>query len=685
MPNKLIAETSPYLLQHANNPVNWYPWGTEALEKAKKEDKPIFLSIGYTACHWCHVMAHESFEDPEIAGILNQHFVNIKVDREERPDLDSIYMSAVVAMTGQGGWPMSVFLTPNGHPFFGGTYFPPQRRYGMPSFSEILNGIITIWQTKRDEITEAAQQLLHSLQANTSISLAGEGSVNPEILEKAAESLISSYDWENGGWGAAPKFPMPMAINFLLSRAAQGNAKAMDAAAHALKAMQRGGMYDLVGGGFHRYSTDPHWLVPHFEKMLYDNAQLALVYLHAFQLNGILRFKATCLETLQFIQEEMRHSGGGFFSSLDADSESEEGKFYTWEYKEICNLIKDPEDIRLLELTFGISLQGNFEGRNILQYSHEIDQANQVLQPDIQNTVNEERIKNLLNILQESRRNRVRPLTDDKILVCWNALTIQAFAEASRYLEQADFLVTAQNAANFLLGECYQDGVLFRSWREGKTKVPAFLEDYAALILALFSLYETDFDLHWYSTALELTEKMMSLFSDPSGGFSDTQPDQDALIIRPKEVQDNATPSGNAMAVMVLLKLAELSDRTDWNATAEQSLAAMQVIMRQHPRAFSFWLQALDFAVGNRQQVAIVWPDTASPPTEFLNTLVKSNYSPHRTIAGSRYPLANSVPALLKDKTLLAGKTTAYVCRDFVCKKPTFDPGEFLDQLNALP
>lgn len=683
MPNKLMDETSPYLLQHAHNPVDWYPWGPEALEKAQKEDKPIFLSIGYTACHWCHVMAHESFENPEIAAVLNQYFVNIKVDREERPDLDSIYMSAVVAMTGQGGWPMSVFLTPDGRPFFGGTYFPPHRRYGMPSFPEILSGIVSIWQEKRSEVTEAAQQLFHRLQENTGVSLVGKGDLDPESLEKATETLISSYDWKYGGWGPAPKFPMPMTIDFLLSQAARGNAKAMDVAVHALKAMHRGGMYDLVGGGFHRYSTDPLWLVPHFEKMLYDNAQLALAYLHAYKQTGSPRFRETCIETLQFMQAEMRHASGGLFSSLDADSEGEEGKFYTWEYREICDLIKTPEDIRLLELAFGISPQGNFEGKNILQRPWEPDQENQVPRSYPQDAAHEERIQNLMKVLSEARRRRVRPVTDDKILVCWNALAIRAFAESGRYLGHAEFLATAQSAADFILNACLQDGILFRSWREGKAKVPAYLEDYAALILALLALYEANFDSRWYSTAVKLAEKMLLSFSDASGGFFDTQPDQETLIIRPKDLQDNATPSGNAMAVMALLKLAELSYRSDWREIAERALIAMQPAMQQYPRAFSFWLQALDFTLGPRQQVAIVWPASADPSTDPLIALVNSNYWSHRTVAGSRFPPPNSAPALLQDKTPLAGKTAAYVCRDFVCKKPVVEPGEFLEQLNA--
>ncbi|MCC6148292.1 MAG: thioredoxin domain-containing protein [Anaerolineaceae bacterium] len=682
--NRLIHETSPYLLQHAENPVNWLPWGKEALEQAQMEDKPIFLSIGYAACHWCHVMAHESFEDPVIAKILNQHFVSIKVDREERPDIDSIYMSAVVAMTGQGGWPMSIFLTPDGKPFFGGTYFPPLRRYGMPSFTEILTGIVSVWQEKREEASEAARQLYQHIKKNaaTPFSLP-ESELNPAILERATESLINNYDWEYGGWGTAPKFPMPMTIEFLLSQASYGNSRALGVANHALEAMHRGGMYDLIGGGFHRYSTDLFWLVPHFEKMLYDNALLSLAYLHAFKLSGNPDFKRTCVETLSFMQAEMRDAGGGFFSSLDADSEGEEGKFYTWDFTEIQALIKDQEDLRLLESAYGISPQGNFDGKNIPQRPLKTGQTGGVSTSNSHTQFREEQLIELQEKLRAVRRLRVRPFTDDKILVSWNAFAIRAFAESGRLLKEHRFLTTARNATNFILNACVQDGRLLRSWRQGKANVPAYLEDYAALILALLSLYEANFEDHWYEEAIRWTEKMLELFSDPQGGFFDTQHNQDNLIIRPKDLQDNATPSGNSLAVLALLKMAELSYQASWQDKAEYVLAAMQPAIQQHPHAFSFWLQALDLAVGPRQQVALLWPTGTDIATDPLTESLHAMYRPHVITAGSIFPPASSAPALLKDRPLLAGKATAYVCKDFVCKHPVTEPAEFLNQLDA--
>ena len=464
MPNRLQNETSPYLLQHAHNPVNWYPWGPEALDEARQKDKPIFLSIGYAACHWCHVMAHESFEDPRIADLLNRDFVPIKVDREERPDLDSIYMSAVVAMTGQGGWPMSVFLTPDGQPFYGGTYFPPDARYGLPSFHQVLTSLAQSWKNDRDQILEVGQKLKAHLQEGSRLNLASQP-LSGRAIEAAAETLLKDYDWSNGGWGPAPKFPQPMAIEFLLRQAVRGNSRALQVAHHVLEAMSRGGLYDVVGGGFHRYSTDERWLVPHFEKMLYDNAQLALAYLHAWRLTGTHSWRRICEATLDFILRELTGPEGGFLSSLDADSGGEEGSFYVWTVDQIKEAAGDPQDAAFLISAYEIQAGGNFDGRTVLQRAlsdHQMAEQFHLPEDSIQ-----ENFSRLHARLFIARQGRVRPATDDKVLVSWNALALRAFAEAGRFLQRPDYLAAAARNASFLLAACHPGDRLLRSWRDG--------------------------------------------------------------------------------------------------------------------------------------------------------------------------------------------------------------------------
>ncbi|NMC80881.1 MAG: thioredoxin domain-containing protein, partial [Chloroflexi bacterium] len=517
MPNQLAHETSPYLLQHANNPVNWYPWGEEALRKAQEEDKPIFLSIGYAACHWCHVMEHESFENPQIARLLNDHFVSIKVDREERPDLDSIYMSAVIAMVGQGGWPMSVFLTPKLEPFYGGTYFPPAARYGMPAFGDVLTGVIQTWKSNRAEISRMSQQLGQFLKENAQWNTPS-GPLLPGTLQQATETLIQTYDWEHGGWGAAPKFPAPMAIEFLLQQGTQGNSQALQVALHALKTMNRGGIYDVVGGGFHRYSTDAHWLVPHFEKMLYDNAQLARTYLHAYLLTGEVPLRQTCEETLDFILKEMTHPEGGFYSSLDADSEGEEGKFYLWTPEEIRQALPEAEDQDRILSFYNVTEAGNFEGKTIFQQTGETP-AEMYLP-----------LQKAKKQLDRFRARRQPPATDDKVLVFWNALMLQTLAEAARYLHRSDYLQAAQKNARFLLQALHPQDRLLRSWRDGQAKHNACLEDYGALILGLLTLYQTDLDSTWYQHAILLAKEMLAAFQDASGELYDTRRDQADLL-----------------------------------------------------------------------------------------------------------------------------------------------------------
>jgi uncharacterized protein YyaL (SSP411 family) len=469
MPNKLINENSPYLLQHANNPVDWYPWGEEALNKARTENKPIFLSIGYAACHWCHVMEHESFEDPETAAIMNEHFVNIKVDREERPDLDSIYMQATTAMTGSGGWPMSVFLTPDLRPFFAGTYFPPVRRYNMPAFKDVLLSMAKVWQEQRAEVDRVGNQVLQHIQP----PLLGKTdvTVSVETLEAAARSLLESYDWGYGGWGSAPKFPQPMAIEFLLRRALTDSPQReqmLKAAVHALNAMSRGGLYDVVGGGFARYSVDNFWRTPHFEKMLYDNAQLALAYLHGFLVTGDVRFRQVCEETLDFILREMTNAEGGFYSSLDADSEGEEGKFYVWTHDEIAAVLG--ADFEFFKAAYGITPQGNWEGKTILQRA--LDDASLAALFKVDREMLHTMLARAHARLLEARNTRVRPGTDDKVLVMWNSLALTAFAEAGRYLGRHDYVEAAIRNARFLMDNLHGADRLLRSWRAGQACFP---------------------------------------------------------------------------------------------------------------------------------------------------------------------------------------------------------------------
>ncbi|MFZ5857229.1 MAG: thioredoxin domain-containing protein, partial [Chloroflexota bacterium] len=620
MPNHLANETSPYLLQHAHNPVDWYPWGEEALSKARTENKPIFLSIGYAACHWCHVMAHESFEDESTAALMNELFVNIKVDREERPDLDGIYMQAVTALTGSGGWPMSVFLTPDLRPFYGGTYFPPVRRHNLPAFRDVLTSIADAWKNQRDEIDRVGAQLVQHIQAQSSSS-AGAG-LAPEHLRLAEQNLLETYDWGYGGWGAAPKFPQPMTIEFLLARSTlaptpKEHGRGAQAALHALQVMARGGMYDVVGGGFSRYSTDNFWRVPHFEKMLYDNAQLVRAYLHAWQITGEASFRQIVEETLEFVSRELTHPEGGFYSSLDADSEGVEGKFYVWTKEEIREKLLESSDF--FEAAYGITERGNWEGRTVLQRA--LDDASLASRFNLTEEAVAAKLTDCHRRLLAARAQRVRPATDDKILTAWNGLMLAAFAEASRVLEgrglnehvsgghagpPQQYYNLATRNADFILTHLRRDGKLCRSWRDGTTTNAVFLEDYASLILGLLELYQTDFDNKWFTSALELAEEIVQRFRDPAGGFFDTPTDGEVLPVRPKDLQDNATPSGSALATEALLKLSALTGRGDFRDLAEAALRQVAELTVRYPTAFGRWLSAAEFAQAQVKQVAIV-------------------------------------------------------------------------------
>lgn len=683
MPNRLEAENSPYLLQHANNPVDWYPWGDLALEKAKAEDKPVFLSIGYAACHWCHVMAHESFEDPEVAGFLNKYFVNIKVDREERPDLDSIYMNAVVAMTGHGGWPMSVFLTPEGIPFYGGTYFPPTRRYNMPSFSEVIQTIARLWNQDREKLIKSGEEITQHLKTSQSQALNAENETDRGVLDQAVLRLAQSFDWKYGGWGQAPKFPQAMALEFLLRRASQSDQLSLDMVNHALVAYSKGGMYDVLGGGFSRYSTDNQYLVPHFEKMLYDNALLSRVYLYAYLVTKDSYFLGICRSTLDFIARELRHPEGGFYSSLDADSEGEEGKFYLWTYEELSSELqaaqaatpgeKETNWMEFFSSAFNVTKSGNFEGKIILQRALNDGELSEKFSLPLEEV--RELIARITHHLFEVRQQRIRPGTDDKVLVAWNALALHAFAEAARYLNDDHYLTIAQQNASFLLENLMQDGRLFRSWRNGKAQHQAYLEDYASLVLALLALYQTDHNQDWFTSATVLVDVITSLFIDPDGGFFETAADHEALLVRPKEIQDNATPSGNSLAAMALLQSAAFGYNRDWNEYSLKMLSSISNLAIRYPTAFSYWLCAYDFSLADRKEIAILYPESHPDLNAFLE-IIWADYQPNITLGVSKYPIKPEAPELLSDRHLKNHQTTVFVCQNFVCQQPVNTPGE---------
>ncbi|HEX6384217.1 MAG TPA: thioredoxin domain-containing protein [Anaerolineae bacterium] len=677
MPNRLANETSPYLLQHADNPVDWYPWGEEALAAARKQDKPILLSIGYAACHWCHVMAHESFEDPETAAIMNEHFINVKVDREERPDLDSIYMSAVTAMTGQGGWPMTVVLTPEGKPFFGGTYFPLHPRYGMPSFQQVLQSIVDAWQNKRQEIEESAGEIAQHL--TRSLTLEGQtGVLDEDMFGRVLNTIFNNFDKDKGGFGKAPKFPPSMTLEFLLRMKIQrGDAMALHMAEHTLKRMAYGGIYDQLGGGFARYATDNNWLVPHFEKMLYDNALLSRVYLHAWQITGKPLYRRVTEETLDFVAREMRHEDGGFYSSYDADSEGEEGKFYVWEADEIRQALA--EDADLFMRYYGVSEGGNWEGKNILHIAREPEEVAREF--DISVDEVEARVAAARDKLYRVRTRRVWPGLDDKVLTAWNGLMLASFAEAGRDLNRPDYTEIAVKNAQFLYDHMRtEEGRLLRTWKaDSEARYNAYLEDYACLADGLLALYQNTFDERWFAWAHELADMMMIHFYDrENGGFFDTSDDHEDLIHRPKDLQDNATPSGNAMAAQVLLKLSLYTGNGRYWDVAEGAVSSLYGAMFQYPTAFAHWLTAAAFILDEPQEVAIV----GDPGVEDTEALIETVFAEYRPNVVAALGDKGDVIPLLKDRPRLNDKATAYVCRRFICKRPVTEPEALAEQLN---
>jgi uncharacterized protein YyaL (SSP411 family) len=675
MTNQLASETSPYLLQHAGNPVEWLPWGEAALARARREDKPIFLSIGYAACHWCHVMAHESFEDEATAAMVNRDFIAVKVDREERPDVDAVYMDAVVALSGQGGWPLSVFLTPDGEPFYGGTYFPPEPRHGMPSFTEVLAAIRTAWQGDRARLVETARRLTEHVAHRAELA-GGPQALDPAAETRAMEALLRSYDWEYGGWGGAPKFPQAGTVGLLLRRFHHsGDRMALDMATHCLEAMGRGGIFDHLGGGFHRYAVDRSWTVPHFEKMLYDNALLARVYLEAWQVTGRASLRQTAVATLDFMRRELRTPEGGYSASLDADSEGEEGRFYVWTPEEIEAVALDPATFDLFRRWFDFPAGGNFEGRLVLRRPP-LTTSGRSAPPE---EGPDERMAALRERLLEVRSRRARPALDDKVITAWNGLALSAWCAAARALQRPQDLKTAQELAAFLLEALRPDGQLRRTYRLGRARHAGSLDDHAALAEGLLDLYQVDFDSRWLEACLELAEVILHDFADPQGGFFDTGDKPEGLPARPKTLQDSPVPSGNALAVSLLLRLDALTGKARYREAALPPLRAMQETASRHPTAFAGWLMDFGLASSPIPQLAVVG-DPGSPAFQALVKEAHGRFLPRLALAGGDLP-DPAAPELLKGKVLLDGKPTAYLCHGFVCRQPTTSAGELRAQL----
>ncbi|MEP6847284.1 MAG: thioredoxin domain-containing protein [Acidobacteriota bacterium] len=668
--NKLINETSPYLLQHSHNPVDWYPWGDEAFERARTDDKPVIVSIGYSACHWCHVMEHESFEDERVAAIMNEHFVCIKVDMEERPDVDQIYMTFVQMTTGRGGWPMNVFVTPEKLPFFGGTYFPPDRRYNMPSWEQILMSVSEAYREKREEVVNSATDILGELRRLSATSFAAE-SLTTELLDAAFTSFERSFDAANGGFGGAPKFPAAMGMEFLLRYWKRtGDERALEIVKFTAEKMANGGIYDQLGGGFHRYSVDAVWLVPHFEKMLYDNAQLIRVYLHLFQITKEDFFKRIAGETLEYVRREMLDEKGGFYSTQDADSEGEEGKFFVWTPKAVVEILGE-ESAREFNEFYDVTEPGNFEEKNILNVK---DPG-----PAIK-TLQAAPLLASRGKLFEAREKRVKPFRDEKVLTAWNGLMLAAFAEAAAILDNNEYLEIAKSNAEFLMFELIYEGRLRRTWKDGRAKLDAYIEDYANFADGLIDLYQVSGEVKYLAEAKRLADLMITEFWDENnGGFFFTANDHEELIIRNKDFYDNATPSGNSVGADVLLKLAKLTGDEKYERFASTVLRLAAAQLKRHAQGFGRTLSAIEFYVGATKEIVLIG-DTDGQ----LKNEVWRDYFPGKVVVRSNEPDAESklIP-LLAERSAIEGKPTAYVCENFTCKLPVTAVEDLSEQLAA--
>ncbi len=678
MPNALASETSPYLRQHRDNPVHWQPWGEAALAEAREHDRPLLVSIGYSACHWCHVMERESFEDERTAELMNEHFVCVKVDREERPDLDAIYMDAVQAMTGHGGWPLNVFLTPDQAPFFGGTYFPPLPRPGLPSWSQVLEAVADAWMTRRSEIVASTAGIGEGLSGAAQLAMPARR-IDPADLDRALETLAGAYDARDGGFGGAPKFPPSSVLEFLLRRAATGDedGPAARMALHTLHAMAAGGIHDQVGGGFARYAVDGTWTVPHFEKMLYDNALLARAYLHGWQLSGDRRLLGVALDTFEWTLREMRGPEGGFYAALDADSEGVEGRFYVWSIAELEAALGEDADAAIAY--FGASEEGNFDGVNVLQGHgpHPGDAA----------------LARIRERLLAARGQRVRPGLDDKRLTAWNALMIGALAEAGAVLgatrppgvpaERAgELLEAARRATDFLLSAMRDaNGRLLRTYSDGRARLPGYLEDHAFLLEALVTLYESTFEERWFLAARDLADTILERFADPEqGGFFSTASDHETLIARRKDLEDAPIPAGGSSAAFGLLRLAALSGEQRYEVAASDALRLAHELAPRHPVAFGHLLAAIDFSLAPAREVALV-----GEPLDRLLGVVRARLRPHLVLAGA--PAADAAPGvpLLRERAPIGGRPAAYVCERFACRAPVTEPAQLAALLQDGP
>ena len=693
--NRLIREKSPYLLQHAHNPVDWYPWGPEAFAKAAHEGKPIFLSIGYSTCHWCHVMAHESFEDPSVAALLNRSFVSIKVDREEHPDLDQVYMRAVTMMTGQGGWPLTVFLTPDLQPFFGGTYFPPQRTGRLPGFTEVLEGAVNVWQNKRDEVLASAQQITASLREQMTQGGA-EGSVSLQLLHAAFNEAVATFDEIAGGFGGAPKFPRSHELSFLLRYWARSRTgQALDMVTTTLDHLACGGIHDHLGGGFHRYATDAQWLVPHFEKMLYDQALLARTYLEAYRAAKRPEDAGVARNIFEYVLRDLTDAQGGFYSAEDADSEGEEGRFYAWTPQEVIDVL-GPEEGGLFNRFYGVTPEGNFEHRtSILHIEQPLTLFGKLKGFEAQPLA--ERLRAGRARLLQARNTRVRPHRDDKILTSWNGLMIAALADGAATLEEPRYLAAAERAARFILSSVsatdgglptptgLRQADLLRRWADGDARYPGTLEDYAFFTDGLLALYEADFDPHWLAEAKRLATRMIERFWDEQdGGFFLRGADEPELIVRAKELYDGATPSGNSVAVGVLLRLGRLTAEARFDTLRRRALEAFAPALEQAPSASPQMLSAVDFALGPTMEIVIAGEPGAPATAQMLQAL-RARFLPRAVIVlhptGPSGAAIEALAPYVGAQAPLNGKSAAYVCENFTCHLPTTDLQTFIDLL----
>ena len=680
MPNRLKNETSPYLLQHAQNPVDWYPWGEEALSRSKTEDKPILLSIGYSACHWCHVMERESFENEAIAALMNEHFVSIKVDREERPDLDAVYMEAVQMLTGSGGWPMTVFLTPDGKPYYGGTYFPPTDRHNMPGFPRLLESAARAYHDNRAEINRVTAQLAEQMGRTTQMPRS-DALLGVDLLHRAYSGLATNFDYQNGGVGNAPKFPQAMTLEVFLRYHAHGyNPRALEMLELTLEKMARGGIYDQLAGGFHRYSTDSFWLVPHFEKMLYDNALLSRLYLQAYLATGRELYRRITEETLDYVLREMTGPHGGFFSATDADSEGEEGKYFVWTQEEIESVLGGDE-ADIFGRFFGVTQRGNFEGANILNISKTATAFAE------EQGINLERLVDIIrrgkDALRLVRERRMPPLLDDKVLASWNGLMLRAFAEAGAALGRDDYRDAAVKNAAFLTTTMQPQGRLLRTYREGQARLPGFLEDYSFVADGLLALYESTFDQHWLDSAIALADAMIDLFWDEAAAaFFDTGADHEELVVRPRDVFDNAQPCGGSVASDLLLRLAVITGNEDYQRKAVPPLRTLSEFMSRAPAGTGRWLAALDFYVSTPKEIAIVGPRD-DPATRRLLDTVYGKYLANRVVVGASGQDGEPALPLLQGRGMTGGIPTAYVCENYACQLPVTDVGALAAQLGV--